>query len=172
MSRMRHPSTLIDRFWSRVNKTETCWLWTGYLDKDGYGQITVTGKDPVSCARSDGKPTPRKAHRISYELANGPIPDGQDVLHSCDTPACVRPAHFFLGDQALNDADRDAKGRNVLGIKHPLHKLNDDDVRSIRSTYAKNGIGGLSMPKLAATYGVDVALIHRIIHRKSWPHVV
>ena len=151
-----------DRFWEKVRKTEGCWLWTAYLDKDGYGTLHVFEGD---------RKTPRRAHRISWELHFGPIPEGKDVLHHCDTPGCVRPGCLFLGDQVINDADRDDKGRNVLGTGHPLHKLTDQDIRSIRSDYGPRGRGGLSMPKLAEKYHVNVALIHRIIHRKSWPHV-
>jgi hypothetical protein len=72
---------LKDRFWSRVNKTETCWLWTGATVAGGYG-----------CLRADGRPL--RAHRVAYELTVGPIPDGLVLDHLCRTPACVRPDHL------------------------------------------------------------------------------
>lgn len=87
------------RFWSHVDKTDGCWLWTG-ADKGalGHGRFYVKGKRT-------------KVHRFSWELANGPIPPGLFVLHRCDNGACVRPDHLFLGTQADNIRDMDSKGR-------------------------------------------------------------
>lgn len=175
---MKHGRSLSERFWSKVDKAPghgpqgTCWAWTAYCDKDGYGKVHVGGKDQIGACRSDGKPTQRSAHRVAWELAHGPIPDDQGVLHQCDNPPCVNPAHLFLGTPAINDADRDEKKRNVVGTRHPLAKLDDEKVRSMRAEYGRYGISGLSIPKLAVKYNVDEALVHRIIHRKSWPHVV
>lgn len=77
-----------------------CWLWTAAVDAYGYGQI----------ARAGGK-SPIKAHRAAWILAHGPISSHQHVLHTCDVPRCVNPAHLFLGDQAANMKDAAAKGR-------------------------------------------------------------
>lgn len=95
----------IARFWKKVYKTETCWLWTAGKDKDGYGKFWLD-EDTI------------RAHRVSWEMHNGPIPEEMDVLHSCDNPPCVRPSHLFLGDNADNMADRDRKGRNSKGDSH------------------------------------------------------
>lgn len=94
---------LADRFWEKVHKTESCWLWTASV-KDGfpYGQIGHPGTR-----------TPRRAHRVSWELHNGPIPAGLFVLHKCDNPRCVRPDHLFLGTQSDNLKDAYSKGRMV-----------------------------------------------------------
>jgi hypothetical protein len=87
------------RFWKHVDKTADCWLWTGAQCK-GYGQLS-------SPKRS------RYAHRLSWEISNGDIPEGLQVLHRCDTPLCVRPDHLFLGTNTDNIEDRIKKQRYV-----------------------------------------------------------
>jgi hypothetical protein len=87
------------RFWRFVEKTESCWLWRGgRISKTGYGTTSVMRKRIL-------------AHRASWELHNGPIPSGLWVLHTCDNPICVNPAHLFLGDRADNMRDAFQKGR-------------------------------------------------------------
>lgn len=102
--RAESASTLVERFWAKVNKIDGgCWLWTGNLVR-GYGQICV-GRT------ADGKQQNVYAHRFSWEHFNGPIPDGLDCLHKCDTPPCVNPDHLFLGTDLENQRDASAKGR-------------------------------------------------------------
>jgi len=93
------------RFWSRVQKTEGCWLWTGCVNSTGYGSGTF------------GKARTHMAHRFSWEIAHGPIPDGLCVCHRCDNPRCVRPDHLFLGTRSDNQNDRVAKGRHNEATK-------------------------------------------------------
>lgn len=85
-------SETIRAFWATVRKTRGCWLFTGRTDRDGYGRF-----------RNEG------AHRVAWRLTKGPIPDGKWVLHSCDTPACVR--HLWLGTHIDNVRDAIRKGR-------------------------------------------------------------
>jgi hypothetical protein len=95
---------LVNRFWSKVNKTETCWLWTSNVHTNGYGQIAES---------RNGRLRQRWlwAHRVAWELTHGPIADGLRVLHRCDVPTCVNPDHLFLGTQIENIADSVRKGR-------------------------------------------------------------
>lgn len=91
---------LKDRFWSKVQKTDGCWEWTGSRRPKGYGVFAVNG------ARRES------AHRVAYALFIGPISAGFFVCHRCDNPRCVRPDHLFLGTQADNMRDMHAKGRH------------------------------------------------------------
>lgn len=170
---MARPSVPLDvRFWASVEKTEGCWRWRGTITGPGYGQTSVW---------ENGKQTLLYAHRVSYEMHYGPIPVGLFVCHSCDNKLCVRPDHLWLGTAADNTRDAQLKGiiptrkpkvlkgRNPRrGERHPLAKLTEADVREIRVSYVE---GHGSMSELAALYGVDIANIHRIIHRKIWAHV-
>ena len=146
------------RFWEKIEKTDNCWLWSGWRDRDGYGKISISG-------------TTRKAHRVSYELHFGSIPDGMHVLHKCDTPACVCPAHLFLGTHADNMRDRVSKGRSkggfTPGSTHPMAKLNEAAIRAIRGLYAD----GATQTSLARQFGVHQTLISFIVTGKNWTHI-
>ena len=92
-----------DRFWEKVAKGEGCWEWQGARDPHGYGRFqVVTG-------------TTQKANRFAYELTNGPVPTGLYVLHHCDNPPCVNPAHLYAGTQRDNVRDMVARGRQRFG---------------------------------------------------------
>jgi hypothetical protein len=99
------PAPFAERFWQYVVETEGCWLWTGTINKAGYGQIT-----------------PRKghkalAHRLSWMMLRGDIPPGMCVLHHCDNPPCVNPEHLFIGTAKDNMQDMYRKGRARPGGK-------------------------------------------------------
>ena len=110
--------TMENHFWAKVDKTDTCWLWTGGKDTGGYGALRV--KAP----RLSNKKV--RASRYSWELHNGPIPEGLWVLHTCDVRHCVNPAHLWLGTRQDNVDDMKAKGRQAYANKthckwgHPL----------------------------------------------------
>ena len=111
-----------------------------------------------------------RAHRVAWTLLRGVIPHGRWVLHTCDNPPCVNPAHLFLGDRSANMRDRENKGRgnHPKGTAHWKAKLTDDDVRTIRARYAA---GGVTQEALAAEYGVQHPTIGQIVRYKHWRHV-
>ena len=120
----------------------------------GYGQIESKGMKHY-------------AHRVSYELFVGPIPKGMYVCHSCDNVACVNPNHLFLGTQKENLQDMASKGRSTRGVKNPMAKLSEEDVKDIK--YLINT--GLSSKDLGVEYGVSSAAINLIKQGKRWNHV-
>lgn len=141
-------------FWSRVTKTDGCWLW----DKPhgfGYGRLRWNG------GRS------RSAHVVSWEMANGPVPPGLYVCHKCDTPPCVRPDHLFLGTAGDNVRDCSAKGRISRGEHRPHHKITASDVMTIRGLKAS----GRSSYLLARQFGISRPMVMAIVHRRRWKHV-
>jgi hypothetical protein len=89
------------RFWDKVVKTDTCWVWTASVNGKGYGSFGYGGRVQL-------------AHRVSWQMHCGPIPPGLCVCHACDNPSCVRPDHLFLGTIKDNNRDRDRKGRGRL----------------------------------------------------------
>jgi len=144
------------RFWSKVDKSggpDACWMWKAGALSSGYGALRVNCKSDT-------------AHRTSYVLANGWIPPGMFVCHRCDVPACVNPAHLFLGDVETNNRDMWGKGRGrvPMGVNHRLAKLNPDVAKDIRRR-AANGEGHRA---LGREYGVDHKTIGGVVHGRTW----
>lgn len=100
--------TAEERFWAKVQKSDACWEWMAYRNPAGYGKFGPTRQAIVL------------AHRFSYELTRGPIPDGLFVCHACDNPACVRPDHLWLGTNKENLQDASRKGRMTGAPKRGL----------------------------------------------------
>lgn len=153
-----HPAkTLADRFWLNVCKGEGCWTWTGYCGAKGYGRT------------SNGSGRLVLAHRLSYELTTGSIPNGLNVLHRCDNPPCVRPDHLFLGTHVDNMEDRQRKGRtrSAVGVEHRNAILDDDKVREIRSLLA----AGEYPRDIGPRFGVRAITVYAIKYGRTWSHV-
>lgn len=147
----------IARFWDRIDKSPghgpqgACWLWIGKSTTKGYGKLGNSA-----------------AHRVSWELTNGPIPNGLWVLHRCDTPLCCNPAHLFLGTNADNSADMVAKDRSPWGSRHPNAVLTEDIVRQARALYVPRKF---SYRKVAALLGFPEPGIRAAILRVTWTHL-
>jgi hypothetical protein len=104
---MRARKPIAERFWPKVDSSagpSACWPWTASCKVKGYGQIGAGGRQ-----------RPLLAHRVAWEIANGPIGEGLVVCHSCDNPKCCNPAHLFVGTQAENLQDMTSKGRRCSG---------------------------------------------------------
>lgn len=143
------------RFWSRVDKSGECWLWTGLIDRRGYGALPISGRASY------------RASRVSWFLANGPIPDGMLVCHHCDVRHCVNPAHLFLGTYADNARDMANKGRALRGERNHQAKLTAEQVLAIREAGAR----GEKIMALAAQYDVSARLVFNILTGKAWRHL-
>jgi hypothetical protein len=153
---------MLRRFWAKVNKDGPvvreelgpCWVWTACQLKAGYGLF--------------GAGKLRTAHRVSYEIANGAIPDGSIVLHRCDVPACVRPDHLRLGTHAENTADMIAKGRGRLtGAANGNARIDEDTVRAIVEAVR----GGTPRKEAARRFGVSLSSVGHIMTGRLWPQV-
>jgi hypothetical protein len=143
------------RFWRRVQKSDGCWLWSGKKNSDGYGEMQIDGRFV-------------KAHRYSWMLASGPVPDGMCVCHRCDTPRCVNPSHLFLGTHTDNMRDMARKGRGVSsgrrGEELPWTKLNEAAVLAIREDQRPQRL-------IAKDYGIAQPLVSMIKTRSVWKHI-
>jgi hypothetical protein len=148
------PRPVADRFWEKVEKIpfHTCWEWIAGRS-NGYGAMTYF---PLgSRIRTE------LAHRISWVLANGPIPEEMHVLHKCDNPGCVRPDHLFLGTNDDNIQDKTVKGRAAM-------KLAPQEVEEIRRLYQSGEAG----PKrIAERFGLGKSTVRSIILGRTWRHL-
>lgn len=146
--------TAEQRFWARVDKSGECWLWTGGKDGCGYGYIHYGGQQ-------------QRTSRVSFQMAHGPIPPGQCVCHRCDNPACVNPAHLFLGTHAENMRDSVVKRRMHPGERHISAKLTDEQVMEIRRKWA----AGATSTEIAAEYGLNRGTVSSLGAGKHWTHL-
>ncbi len=167
--------TNLARFWANIQTTESCWIWVGTRACRGYGAISIDRKR-------------WRAHRLSWAIHNGTIPDGLYICHRCDNPPCVNPEHLFAGTQKDNIADCVRKGRfsrsigertrnnrrrrgfhrtKAIGHDHYNSKLTLENVLEIRSTPPKWG----EQSRLARKFGVTKSSIRDVLSRRCWGHV-
>lgn len=158
---------VVEDFWARVDRRseDECWEWTGGRNGktklQSYGVFWALGK------RS-------KAHRFAFEISKRKLKNGECVCHRCDNPPCCNPAHLFAGTHGDNIRDALSKGR----IKHERGEdrynatLTEADIRTIRAVYQKRSTKGMNGAKLARKYGVVKSMIHAIVTRRRWKHVI
>lgn len=147
---MPKTTTVSDRFWNKVKKIDdlfSCWEWTGYRSKSGYGSFQIDKY-------------PRRAHRVSFLLTYGPFDSQLYVLHRCDNPSCVRPDHLFLGTPKDNSRDMASKGRTVIGTAK-LNKEKASEIRRLRKE-------GISLDDLAIQFSVCTRNVRYILEGKYW----
>jgi hypothetical protein len=147
----------IQRFQAKFRVTPGCWIWAASSTKNGYGQFALDG-------------TMTGAHRASYLLHVGPIPEGAHVLHICDNKQCVNPAHLRAGTHKQNMQEASERDRFAIrktmykGIDNPRSKLTEDQVRSIRNDPRDTR-------EIAAHYGLCRTYIYEIRRRLKWGHL-
>lgn len=151
---------LMQRFLRKIDiRPDGCWVWNASKDREGYGQLVISGKKVP-------------AHRASWQLRHGEIPMGMFVCHKCDVPACVNPDHLFLGTPKDNTDDMVAKGRERFstrtGVTPANAKLTDTDVRIIRRLRSEQRI---TYSELARLFGVSITTICVIVRGEAWKGV-
>lgn len=161
---------ILRRFWFFVDKKgeDECWLWMGGCvcpstvkredrDKHVYGAFRIGGDM-------------WRAHRVSFVIHHGPIPDNLQVHHCCDVKLCVNPKHLSCGNHLKNAQEAKERGllRPRIGEKHGKAVMTEKGIAEIRRIYAQ---GGISQAKLGKSYGVCKETIRDIIKRRIWKHI-
>ena len=150
-----------ERFWEKIDKDGPtvyehlgpCWVWTACITKKGYGHFTVKVGDSDT------------AHRISWRLAWGEIPEDLSILHRCDNPPCVRPDHLFLGTAKDNMQDAARKKRTAIGERNGMAKSSNAKVKQIRELYAT---GKYSQKDISLMFLIEQASISSIVKGQIW----
>jgi hypothetical protein len=145
---------LAERFWAKVKRGNACWIWKAYRNANGYGTIGQGGRQAPHLL----------AHRVSWMIHFGPIPEKLAVLHKCDNPACVKPSHLFLGTHDDNMKDAAVKGRTAKGEGHGLSKLKKSAIFLIRSMECRQ-------TEIADTFGITQSNVSRIRNNHTWKHI-
>jgi len=140
-----------------------CWLWEGCLSNPSRPKVAAR----YGVMRINKRL--RLAHRVSYALFNGALPDDLVVRHTCDNTYCVNPEHLLGGTQRDNVEDRERRGRGnqPKGMGKPNAKLTDDDVLEIR----RLRLTGMSAIRIAAVMGIKIPTVENVVFHGAWSHV-
>jgi len=159
MPRTYPCKSLQERFWSKVNIPDLflCWEWIGYRNDDGYGKLGIKGR-------------PTSAHRLSYEINIGPIPDGLCVLHKCNNPACVNPIHLYVGtpQDNMNDMVIASRQARPNGENNPKAKLTEIQVMEIIRLLKTNN---MTHKEISDRFHVTPENILHISKGQTWKHI-
>jgi hypothetical protein len=148
------------RLWAAIDKDYPggCWQWLGALQRDGYAHFTRDGKT-------------FSLHRYLYERLIGPIPDGLDLLHSCDNRACVYPGHMTPGTHQENMADCKAKRRHTFGERNTSAVLTEEMVRQIRQEFRYFTPRRTNARQIAARLGLRHETVYNAATGRTWKHL-
>ena len=149
-----------ERFWAKVDKTDGCWLWTGARDSGGYGYFTLVGPSP-----DPNKRKTLKAHRFSWTLSCGPIPNHQRLRHKCDVRLCVNPTHLELGSIVDNNSDMYERGRGYGQFAHQKALLTDAQAEALLESINR----GIPPRILAKKYGLTLKYVERVKITREFP---
>ncbi len=152
----------VERFWNGVDVRGNmeCWPWKKGRNYDGYG---VIAEPRIKGRRRQVLLT----HRVAWVIANGPIPLGLNVCHTCDNPPCCNPSHYFLGDNKDNTNDKISKGRQCRGESNGAAVLTKEAVIKIRADHSN----GIKVAEIALANGICQAHVYKLINREAWLHV-
>lgn len=158
LTHKRTPAVIAEaksRLAPKTVKLQSCWVWTGYVNRTGYGTVSFRGRQVL-------------AHRLSYYAYKGSLPTGAVVRHSCDNPGCIRPAHLHTGSHAENSADMVDRGRQAFGSRNGMSKLTEADVLELKRRYAA---GKGSQSALGAEFGVTQSAVSMIVSGQRWGYL-
>ncbi len=162
----RKRKSILERFEEKINKDgpiqahmdTACWEWTAGKSRQGYGKF---GFGPCR-GQLQG------AHRVSWKLYKGPIPDGMGVLHKCHNPGCANPDHLYVGTQQQNMNDMVEANRQAKGSQYRFTKLTENEVLEIRNLYESDQF---TQVELGNRFRVARRTIGHIVNRNVWTHI-
>lgn len=146
------PTTLGHTFWRRIDRSGDCWPWLGSVDHQGYGRLTVAGRQ-------------RRAHHLAWELCHGPVPTNHVIKRTCDNRLCCNPDHLRLVSSSLAAESTGAGKIRGIRRRQRTSRLTPEDVQEIRRRYA---VEGLSQSALAREYAVSQPHIGSIVRSEIW----
>lgn len=150
----KHGKPFEKKFWDKIEKTESCWLWHGTRSDNGYGKVRYRDRQDLS-------------HRVSYIIHKGEIPVGMVVRHKCDNPPCCNPDHLELGTVADNTCDKMMKQRQAQGERQGHAKFTTETVNEAKRLRSE----GWTYLELERHFSISRQTISKAIRGETWKHV-